>query len=46
MDARIRGVETYMAEIGRRCNTNILETKAMNLSAWIDEVERPSEWTN
>lgn len=35
-------VETYMGEIGKRCNTRILDKKESNLRTWIEEVGAPS----
>ena len=35
-------VEAYMGEIGRRCNTRILDKKESNLRTWTEEVVAPS----
>lgn len=35
-------VETYMGEIGKRCNTRILDKKDKNLRTWTEEVGAPS----
>ena len=35
-------VETYMGEIGKRCNTRLLDKKEANLRTWTEEVGAPS----
>ena len=35
-------VETYMGQIGKRCNTRILEKKDSNLRKWTEEIGAPS----
>ena len=35
-------VETYMGEIGKRCNTGIIDKKCSNLQMWNEEVGAPS----
>ena len=35
-------VETYMGEIGKRCNTRMIDKKCSNLQMWTEEVGAPS----
>lgn len=35
-------VESYMGDIGKRCNTRILDKKVSNLRTWTEEVGAPS----
>jgi len=35
-------VEAYMAELGRRCNTRVLEKKGSNLQTWSEKISAPS----
>lgn len=42
MDKEMHDVEAYMGELGRRCNTRILEKKGSNLRRWNEAVEAPS----
>ena len=35
-------VENYMGEIGKRCNTRMLEKKGSNLRTWTEEIGAPS----
>ena len=42
MGSQMHDVETYMGEIGKRCNTRIVEKKNSNLRTWTEEVRAPS----
>ena len=42
MGGQMNDVETYMGQIGKRCNTRILEKKDSNLRTWTEEVGAPS----
>ena len=42
MGVQMEEVENYMGEIGKRCNTRILDKKASNLRTWTEEVGAPS----
>ena len=42
MGGQMHDVETYMGEIGKRCNTRVLDKKDSNLRKWIEEVGAPS----
>lgn len=42
MNEQMHMVETNMGEIGKRCNTRILEKKGSNLRAWSEDVGAPS----
>ena len=42
MGSQMHEVESYMGEIGRRCDTRILDKKTSNLEKWTEEVEAPS----
>ncbi len=38
MDEQMHHVEAYLGDMGRKCNTRLLEKKGMNLLAWNGEV--------
>lgn len=42
MGSQMHDVETYMAEIGKRCDTRVLDKKHSNLRVWTEEVGAPS----
>lgn len=42
MGGQMHKVEAYMGEIGKRCNTRILERKESNLRIWTEDVGAPS----
>ena len=42
MDAQMSCVESYVGEIGKNCNTRIVEKKASNLKAWTINIESQS----
>lgn len=42
MGTQMHDVETYMGEIGKRCNTRIMDKKDSNLRTWTEEVRAPS----
>ena len=42
MGGQMHDVETYMGQIGKRCNTRILEKKDSNLRTWTEEIGAPS----
>ena len=46
MGVQMDEVESYMGEIGKRCNTRILDKKASNLRTWTEEVGAPSTKTS
>lgn len=41
MGGQMRDVETYIGEIGKRCNTRILEKKGSNMNSWAEEIGAP-----
>ena len=42
MNDQMHDVETYIGEIGQRCNTKLLEKKWKNLQNWEEKIEAPS----
>ena len=46
MGVQMEEVENHMGEIGKRCNTRILDKKNLNLRTWTEEVGAPSTNTS
>lgn len=39
MDSQMQDVESYLGQMGARCNSRLLEKKAANLRAWNNDVK-------
>lgn len=39
MDSQMQSVETYLGDMGVRCNSRLLDKKAANLRAWNDDIK-------